>query len=67
MLARINPIQANLNIAKLFREKAHLRDPHLVDQYITKGYERIYETEFHITPTPTFVKFVCPEVGIYYI
>jgi hypothetical protein len=44
----VNPIQAKLNLAYAFREKAHLRDPLLIDQHVTKGYEFLVEAEWYL-------------------
>jgi len=62
MTWRVNPIQAKLNLAKVFTEKAHLRDPAQIDFWVTKGYERLIEAELHHTYTTYLYQFLCPDV-----
>lgn len=64
---RVNPIQAKLNLAEIFREKHHLRDPAMIDYWVTKGYERLVEAELHLTYSYYVNQFLCPEVSKRYI
>jgi len=57
---RIKPVHAKLNIAKYIREKAHVREPWLVDLLVTKGYERMFEAEQHHTYAPLLYVFLSP-------
>jgi len=58
---RVEPIQAKLNLAEVFREKDHLRDPALIDQWVTRGYERLIEAEQHHTYSQYLSQFLCPK------
>jgi len=59
---RVEPIQAKLNLASVFREKAHLRDPALIDAWVTRGYERLIEAEQHHTYSSHLYQFLTPNV-----
>ena len=62
---RVEPVQAKLNLALLFKEKAHLRDPALVDAWVTRGYERLIEAEQHHTYSSYLIQFLSPNVNFF--
>ena len=62
---RVEPIQAKLNVAEVFREKAHLRDPALIDAWVTRGYERLIEAEQHHTYSTHLYQFLTPTVNFF--
>ena len=37
------------NLANIVREKAHYRDPQLVDDTVGRAYELLHEAEVHFT------------------
>ena len=67
MYTRVNPVQAKLNCARLFKEKAHLRDPSIVDHYIAKGYDALSEAEQHYCQNTHVFQFLSPKVKLYYL
>jgi hypothetical protein len=64
---RIGPVQAKLNLAEYFREKAHLRDPAHVDFWVTTGYVRLMEAEQHHTYSTYLFQYISPPVKSYYL
>ena len=61
---RVKGIHAKFNVAKLIREKNHIRDPSVIDYHLNKGYERYFEAESHNTYTPYLYQFLLPNVKI---
>jgi len=57
---RLEPVQAKLGLAQVFKEKAHLRDPALIDAWVTRGYERLIEAEQHHTYSTYLFQFLSP-------
>ncbi|CAD8054291.1 unnamed protein product [Paramecium sonneborni] len=43
-----NSQQAMLNVANIFRKRAYLRDPDAVDRWVYRGYELLYQAEWHM-------------------
>lgn len=66
LMWRVSPIQARLNLAEYFREKAHLRDPGQVDFWVTQGYIKLMEAEQHHTYTPYLYQYISPMVKFSY-
>lgn len=62
MNLQVTSPQAKINVANLFREKKHIRSPHLVDQMVNKSYEHLFQAEQHHTANGLILKFVSPEV-----
>ncbi|KAM3147022.1 hypothetical protein pb186bvf_000738 [Paramecium bursaria] len=51
--------QAMLNVANIFRQKAYIRDPSLVDWNITKGYEILQQAEWHYLNRDHLYQYLC--------
>ena len=60
LYTKVNPVQAKINCARLFREKSHLRDPSIVDHYVVKGYDALSEAEQHYCQNTHLYQFFCP-------
>lgn len=65
LYSRVNPVQAKLNCARLFREKKHIRDPGLVDHYVYKGYDALSEAEQHYCQNTHLYQFFTPKVTLF--
>ena len=61
---RVKSIHAKFNVAKLIREKHHIRDPSVIDYHLNKGYERYFEAESHVGYTPHLYQFLSPTVKL---
>ena len=57
---RVTAPQARLNVAKRFREKAHLRDPQMIDKYTYQATEMLTEAEWKYAYPAYLYPFVCP-------
>jgi len=57
---RVTPIQAQLNLAIYFRERAHLRDPSQVDFWVAQGYMKLMEAEQHHTYSTFLFQYIAP-------
>jgi len=60
--SKVNPVQAKINCARLFKEKSHLRDPTIIDHHIAKGYDALSEAEQHYCQNTHLYQFFCPRV-----
>lgn len=56
----VTPVGAMRNIGEIIRLKSHIRDPSLVDQAVSKGYESLLEAELHYTEGPLFYHLILP-------
>jgi hypothetical protein len=61
---RVNPTQAKLTLAQVFREKSHLRDTAQIDFWVTQGYIKVMEAEQHHTYSPFLFQYLTPSVKI---
>jgi len=59
--SKATPFQAMQNVANLFRDKAHFREPNRIDYHVQRAYEFLLEAEMHYTERTLILKFICPE------